>query len=126
MINTTNLEQAKKLIKSSNLPIIIQAQSLEFNRKILDYGKFTTLLALDKPMNHILAKIATKNNISIGLDLAHFRLLNKKQKAVIISQVIINLKLLRKAKTKISLINSKDSKPLLISLGASTQQTKHF
>ena len=80
MINTNNIEQAKKLIKSSKeKSIIIKAQSLEFNRKILEYGKFHILLSIessiekkDKPkqlssgLNHVLANIATKNNIAMN------------------------------------------------------------
>ncbi len=40
IINTTKIEQAKKLIKNSKQPIMLQAQNYEFNRKILEYGKF--------------------------------------------------------------------------------------
>jgi len=74
MISTTNLEQAKNLInKAKEKPIIVQASSNSFNRKMLEYGKFDILLSpetgnrrdkiksLDSGLNHVLAKIATKN-----------------------------------------------------------------
>ena len=143
MINTSNSEQAKNLIKkaieSKENPIIVKAQSLEFNRKILEYGKFDILLGiesssnadslrnLDSGLNHILAKIAAKNNIAIGIDLEEINSLDKKQKAIRLSKIIQNIELCRKAKTKIRLLNYKDKRTafsFLISLGASTQQAK--
>jgi RNase P/RNase MRP subunit p30 len=129
MINTPNIEKAKKQIKSSKPPIIVNAQTLEFNRKILEYSKIQILLALTTPLNHIQAKIATKNNIAIGLDLQELRKLEKKQKAKRLETIKQNIKILRKAKTKIRLLNQKDFKnaqAFLITLGASSQQTKLF
>ncbi len=144
MISTPNIEQAKGLIKKAienkEKPIIIKAQNPEFNRKILEYGKFDILLDiestvknkdsskyLDSGLNHILAKIAAKNNISIGIDLKQIQSLDKKQKAIMLSKIIQNIKLCRKAKANLKLINCKDKRTafsFLISLGASIQQAK--
>jgi|SRR3989344_2005101 len=144
MINTENLEQAKNLIKKSietkEKLIIVKAQNPEFNRKILEYGKFDIILSiestakkeytpknLDSGFNHILAKIAAKNNILLGIDLKEIQSLEKKEKAILLSKIIQNIKLCRKAKTKIKLLNYKDKKTafsFLISLGASTQQAQ--
>lgn len=125
MITTSNLNQARKEIQKSRPPIIVKAQALEFNRKILEYGKFQTFVGLDKPLNHVMAKLATKNKIAIALDLKSLPK-DKKQKAKTLSTVIQNLRALKKTKTKISLLNTKnekDAKAFLQSLGASTQQT---
>ena len=139
MISTNNLEQAKKEIKNAKeKQIIVKAQSLEFNRKILEYGQFNILLSIessarqkshqrtfDSGFNHVLAKIAAKNNISIGIDLKELRSLSKEQKALALAKIRQNIKICRKAKAKISLLNAKDKKDafsLLLSLGASTQQ----
>lgn len=137
MISTNNLEQAKKQIKKENPPIIIRAQSIEFNRKILEYGGFNILASvessavslnkknLDSGFNHVLAKIAVKNNISIGIDLKEIRSLSKEQKALALAKIKQNIKICRKAKARLSLLNIKDKKDalsLLLSLGASTQQ----
>jgi len=138
MISTNNLEQAKKEIKNAKeKQIIVKAQSLEFNRKILEYGQFNILLSIssarqkshqrtfDSGFNHVLAKIAAKNNISIGIDLKELRSLSKEQKALVLAKIKQNIKICRKAKAKISLLNAKDKKDafsLLLSLGASTQQ----
>ena len=45
MISTTNINQAKNEIKKEKLPIIVHSQTHEFNRKILEYGKFQILLS---------------------------------------------------------------------------------
>ena|SRR3989344_1992784 len=139
MINTKNLNDARKLIKLSNKkPITIQSQDLEFNRKILEYGKFDVLLfpeetnqkkdklrQLDIGLNHIMAKIAAKNNISIGINLKKIRESDKKEKAVLLSRITEIIKTCRKTQAKMKAINYDDKKnvfELFISLGASTLQ----
>jgi len=139
MINTTNLQKAKNEINKAKPPITVLAQSLEFNRKMLEYGKFQTLLDIhstkgyDKPkqldsgLNHIMARIATKNKVSIGIDLNKIRGLPPKEKAKTIGRIKQNIKICRKAKCAITLLNYKDKKDaseFLISLGASTPQVK--
>lgn len=140
MINTNNLQKAKKLITSSTTKlIIVRAQSIEFNRKILEYGKFHILLSLETSeqtdrlrrsgsgLNHVLAKIAAKNKIAIGIDIHSLSKLNPKQKAIQLSRIKQNIKICRKAKCQIKVVNYKDSlsaKALLQSLGASSQQVK--
>ena len=76
MINTTNIEEAKKLLKKEETPKIVLSQNDEFNRKILEHGNFDILLSpetgqrknkirqVDSGLNHVLAKIANKNNIA--------------------------------------------------------------
>jgi len=143
MINTTNIEQAKKEIKKAisenKKQIIVKAQDVEFNRKILEYGNFNILLDphfsqdknkikyLNSGINHVSAKIATKNKIAIGIDLNEIKKLEKKEKAQILAKIKQNIKICRKAKTRIKSLNYKDQRnafSLLISLGASTQQAK--
>ncbi len=143
IINTQNLEQVKKEIKKAisenKKQIIVKAKDAEFNRKILEYGKFNVLLDphltkqkeklkyLDSGINHISAKIATKNKIAIGIDLNEIEKLEKKEKAQILTKIKQNIKICRKAKTRIKLLNYKDQRnafSLLISLGSSTQQAK--
>ncbi len=141
MINTPNIEQAKKLIKSlKEKPIIVKAQAPEFNRKMLEHGNFDILVSIEssenKPdnvkylssgLNHVLAKIAAKNKVAIGIDLKEISHLEKEDKAIILARIRQNIKLCRKAKAKLKIINYKDKRnltALLISLGASTQQAK--
>ncbi len=138
MINTTNIEEAKRLMKKEEIPKIILAQNDEFNRKLLEYGNFNILLSpeagqrknkirqIDSGLNHVLAKIAHKNNIMIGIDLESIKKLEPKQKAERLSKIRQNIKICRKAKTKIAIKTSsiKEATSLMQSLGASSTQTK--
>ena len=139
MIETQNIEEAKKLIKKEKKPILIRAQNDEFNRKILEYGKFDALVSVelekkkkrlrqvDSGFNHVLAAIAAKNNIALGINLEEIRKLEKKEKAEIVSRIIQNVKICRKAGVKIVLLDAKDKRnafSFLISLGASTKHAK--
>lgn len=140
MISTSNFEQAKKLIQKEEKPIVVKAQNDEFNRKILEYGRFDILLSVEKSnekdkikqlgsgLNEVLAKIAAKNKISIGIDLEEICYLEKKEKAVLLARIKQNIKICRKAKCKIVFLNYKDkinAFELLVSLGASTEQAKN-
>jgi len=72
-----------------------------------------------------LAKIATKNKIALGIDLETIRHKNKKEKAIVLEKLIQNIKLCRKAKCKIVLINYEDKLDafsFLTSLGAASWQ----
>lgn len=140
MITEKNIEKAKQQIKKTkDKPIIVQAQDDNFNRKLLEFGKFDILLSIeqgdrknklrqiDSGLNHVLAKIATKNNISLGINLREIRNLSKSEKAKRLSKLIQNIKICKKFKTKIKLLkikNKKNENGLLLSLGASTMQSK--
>ena len=141
IIQSSNINEVKNLIKrkETSKPIIIRAQSDIFNRKILEFGHFNILLGIEKGnkkrsirqidsgFNEILAKIATKNKIALGIDLDEIRKMNKKEKAIYLEKAEQNIKIARKYKTKIALLNMKDKKDassFLFSFGASTKQTK--
>jgi len=141
IINSTNLEKIRKTIRDpkTEKPIIVQAQDDKFNRKILETGGLNVLLSVesgkrkDKPklldsgLNHVLAKIATKNKVSIGINIEEIQKLPRKDKAKRLARIKQNLKVSRKGKNEISVLNYKDKKnssSLLLSLGASTKQAK--
>jgi len=141
MISTNNIEQAKKLIKSEKKPIIVNAQDEEFNRKILEHGKFSILAFrlediikqkdsiknVHSGINHVLANIAGKNDIAFGYDFSSFQNLKRKEKAIALSKLRQNIKICRKSKAKLKILNYKDKngvQALLFSLGASSQQAK--
>ena len=144
IVNTPNLEKAKKEIKNlqreNKKTIIVQAQNDNFNRKILEYGKFNILLGIecgnrkntprqiDSGFNHILAKIAKKNDVAIGIDLNSLQKLNKTQKAIQLARIKQNIDVCKKTKTKTAVVTKKENKKqaahLLLSLGASTTQAK--
>lgn len=139
--DTSNIEEAKKLIrkaeKDKQRPIIVKAKDVDFNRKILEYGKFDVLLSpesvqgrlslrnIDSGLDYVMANLAAKNKISIGIDFSILDSIEKKEKAKILSKIKQNIDLCKKAGTKISAINYKDKRDaqsLLLSLGASTKQ----
>jgi hypothetical protein len=139
MIEDTNFEVIKRKIKGSEKRLDILARDDNFNRKLIEYGKIRSIVGIemgkrgfslkniDSGFNSVLGKIASKNNVSIGVDIDSYRALGKKDKAVALMKLIQNIKLARKTKTRLILFNffdKKNSESLLISLGASTRQSK--
>jgi RNase P/RNase MRP subunit p30 len=139
MISTSNIETAKKEIKKSKKPIIVKAQNDQFNRKILEYGKFQILLSpesgerknklrqIDSGFNHVLGKIASKNKVAIGIDVKEIKELSKEEKGKRMAKIKQNIDICKKTNTKIKIIPNKSKKEcfhFLISLGASTSQAK--
>lgn len=138
MINTQNIEEVKHLLKKTEPLKVVLAQNDDFNRKIMEHGKFDILLSIEKGnrkngirqtdsgLNHVLAKIASKNNIAIGIDLEEIKRLEPKQKAERLSKIKQNIKICRKAKTRLAVKTQslEESRSFLISIGTSTQQIK--
>ena len=144
IINTSNLNQARKQIqelKKENKEVIVKAQDNEFNRKILEnkdvhiflnphlHDRKNKLKQRDSGLNEILCKLATKNNIEIGISLKEITQLPKNEKATILSRIIQNIKLCKRTKTKIIIYPKKDYKKqdimsFFLTLNASTKQAK--
>ncbi|MEK6825431.1 MAG: hypothetical protein AABY00_01455 [Nanoarchaeota archaeon] len=139
MIETSNIDQAKKLLKTESAPKIVKAVDDAFNRKILEYGKFDILLSVESGdhqdtlrsinsgFNEVLARIAAKNNISLGIDFEEIKALDKKQKAQRLSKIRQNIRLCRKAGVKLALLHvrdRRDAESFLVAIGASTKQLK--
>lgn len=137
MINTTNLKEAQKLIekyKKEGKEVTVKAQDIDFNREILENKKVNMLvlnhkLGKDKlkernsGLNHILCKIARENNITLAVNLEELNTENKKEKAEILARIIQNIKLIKKYKNKLKILNSQDdynTKSLLLILGMPT------
>lgn len=135
MIVTKNIEEAKKMIKLAKSPIIILGQDPTFNRKLLEYGKFNVLMSPERleknsslkqsnsGLNEILARIAKKNKISIGIDIDDLKSLSPKEKISRLTKIKQNIKICRSIGTQI-FIKNKLHQNLLVSLGASTKQSK--
>lgn len=144
IIKESNINKARKQIldlKKKHDLIIVQSQDDEFNRKILENKDVDILLNLelnnrkdrmkqrDSGLNEILCKIATKNNIKIGIDLSKIKKLRELEKAKILSRIRQNLKLCRRTKTKYVIIDKdkfqkNDILSFMQTLGASTIQAK--
>ncbi len=144
MINTTNLNQALKEIqqlKKENKPVIVQAQDEKFNRKIFENPNVDIITNLeihkrkdymkqrDSGLNEILCKLAKQNNIKIGINLQLIKSLTPYQKSIILGRIKQNIKLCKKTKTPIIILNKKkftkqDIISFFLTLGASTKQAK--
>ncbi len=143
MINTTNLNQARKEIqklKKENEQIVVMAQDEEFNRKILEnkdvdvflgpelHNRKDKLKQRDSGLNEVLCKLAVKNNIQIGINLMEIIKQPKKDKAILLGRIIQNIALCKRTKTKVVIYPEKykkqDVSSLFLTLGASTQQAK--
>lgn len=137
LIISENPEKAKQEIKKAKTPIIVRAADDSFNRKLLEYGKFQVLLSpengkrtntirqINSGMNHVLAKIASKNNVAIGIDLKELKKLSVKEKIQRISKIIQNIKICQKARANLAINGDKrEAFHFLLSLGASSQEAK--
>lgn len=139
MINTKDINAARKLIKTESKPVIVLSQDNEFNRKIVEQGGFDILLSpergdrkdglrqLDSGLNEVLARIAKKKGISLGIDLAELVSLDKKERSVRLSRIKQNIQLCKKTGMSLKLVNYRDKRSamaFLVTLGASTSQAK--
>ena len=141
LIQEKTFLKARKKIRETKNKIIFYSDDDELNRKILEKEKINILLInqtkrrdrqkqRDSGFNHVLAKIAKKNNIAIGINLDE--LINSKQKEKIIARIKQNIKLCNKNKLKMQFIGIKtkrniyDLKSLGLILGMPTYMTKEL
>jgi RNase P/RNase MRP subunit p30 len=117
IISETTFEKARKKIKEEKGKIVFTSDYDELNRKILEKEKIDILLLNHKNrkdffkqrnsgLNSVLAKIAKKNNISIGINLDE--LIDFEKKAEILARVKQNIKLCNKNKIKMIFINRQE------------------
>lgn len=143
-INTPSLNQTRKQIQSlkkqnPNAEIVIQAQTPEYNRKILENPEVNILMSpelhnrkdylkqRDSGLNEILCKLAKKNNIKIGTNLKPITKLPKKQKAIVLARIKQNIQLCKRTKTPIIFIpklTKQERLSLITTLKGSTEQIR--
>jgi len=147
IIDTDNLNDARKKIEikaKEGSKVIVKGRDDSFNRKILENKKVNILLSpehgykkdklkqRDSGLNHILCRIAQQNSISIGIDFQEIlnkRDEGKKQLAEHLARIMQNIKLCRKSKVKMILMNTagRDNyglRALLSTLGMPTDMAK--
>jgi len=125
IINEKSVEKSKNLIKNAKRPIIVESNGDEYNRKMLEYGKFDFLEGIenserkiklrniDSGFNKVLANIAKKNKVSLIFDLEKLRKGSKYERAKMLSQLIQNAKISSKIGVNIYIKNKKDKTGLL-------------
>ena len=145
IIKENDFQKARKKIRESQKSgkeIIFFSNDDELNRKILEKEDIDVLLLSmgsrkdrmkqrDSGFNHILAKLAKKKNITIGIDLDEIIFSKGKEKSEILSRVRQNIKICNKNSLKMKFISTsakiKDSynlKSLGLVLGMPTWMTK--
>lgn len=120
LINETNFEKARKKIKENrSKEIIFSNDNDELNRKILEKEKINIILLnqskrkdfqkqRNSGLNQILAKLAKKNNVSIGINLDEIIESEGKKRAEILGRIKQNIKLCNKNKLKMKFIATKE------------------
>ncbi len=144
IIHETTFEKAKKLIaQNPDKEIIFSGDDDEINRKVLEKLLIDVLLINQKGrrdfqkqrnsgFNHVLAKIAKKNNVIIGINLDEIIDSKGKSKAEILARVRQNIKICSKNKLNMKFISEKhsrniyDLKSLGLILGMPTWMTKNL
>lgn len=143
LIAGNNFEKIKKEIAATKNPVIFTSKDDELNRKILEKIPIKILLLslenrIDKSkqrnagFNQVLAKIAKKNKIQIGINLDELIEANFKDKSRILSRISQNLMLCKKNNLQMQFIYQKnkrnlyDLKSLGLVLGMPTQMTKNL
>ena len=143
LIQEKTFEKARNEIrKNLNKKVIFSSNDDDLNRKILEKEKidiFMPLLADRKDfqkqrnsgLNHVLAKIAKKNNVMIGINPDEIINSNIKEKAKVLARVRQNIRLCNKNKIKMQFVfsdknnrNIHDLKSLGLILGMPTWMTK--
>ena len=131
IISESTFEKARKKIKEySGGKVVFTSNDDDLNRKIIEKLKINILLINQKNRkdfakqrnsgsNHVLAKIAKKNKIGIGINLDEIIESSKKEKSEIVARVKQNIKLCNKNKLKMEFISEKHSRNIydLKSLG---------
>ena len=146
LITENNFDKAKKFIKENkSKKIIFSSDDDEMNRKILDKENINVLLIdqagrkdfqkqRNSGLNHVLAKMAKKKNITIGVNLDEIILSEGKEKAKILARISQNIKICNKNKLKMEIIaldkkndrNVYDLRALNLVLGMPTNMIKEL
>lgn len=146
IIQENDFQRARKKIreaqktKESGKEIVFSSNDDELNRKILEKEDIDILLIplvsrkdrmkqRDSGFNHVLAKLAKKKNIAVGIDLDE--IISSKEKSEILARARQNIKLCNKNKLKMQFISKKKEdvynlKSLGIVLGMPTWMTSQL
>lgn len=146
LIQENNFDKARKLIKENkDKKIIFSSDDDELNRKILDKEDINVLLInqegrkdfqkqRNSGLNQVLAKMAKKKNIAIGVNLDEIINSEGKQKAKILARISQNIRICNKNKLKMEIIvldkkndrNIYDLRALNLVLGMPTNMIKEL
>jgi RNase P/RNase MRP subunit p30 len=143
-VEEDNFDKARKKIKDNqNAEIIFSSNDDEVRRKVIEKEPIKILLIKqrgrkdkskqrDSGLNSVMAKIAKRRGINIGIYLDELLDCKGKEKAEILSRIEQNIKICRKEKLKVKIValneknrrNDYDLKSLSLILGMPTQTIK--
>ncbi len=144
IIEENNFDRARKLInENKEKKIIFSSDDDEINRKILEKEKINMLLLnqsgrkdfqkqRNSGFNQVLAKLAKKNEVLIGINFDEIIKSEEREKAKILARVMQNIEICKKNKVKMKFItknqkrNIHDLKSLGLVLGMPTWMTSDF
>ncbi len=145
IISENNFEKARRKIRESKTPIIFSSDDDELNRKVLEKEKIDILLLSQRGrkdyqkqrnsgLNQVMAKIAKKNNVTIGINLDEIVESKNKEKADILSRIKQNVMLCKKNKLNMTFLspsgknkrNEHDIKSLGLVLAMPTNMIKNI
>jgi len=124
LIQGNNFDRARKEIRENkNKTIVFSSNNDDLNRRILEKEPIDILLLnqssrkdrlkqRDSGFNHVLAKLAKKKNIVIGINLDEIISSKIKSKAEILGRVKQNIKLCNKNKLNMKFISKKNKRSL--------------
>lgn len=140
VIDTSYLTELRKAIDKSDKKkkIAVIAKNDEFNRKVFENNKVDLVFELesgrkdrlkqrDSGLNHVLCKLAKKNDIVVGIDFSKLEKMSDFELSSYLAKVEQNIMLCKKYKVKMVVVNSSDGKNLgdfLLTLGMSTSMAK--
>lgn len=138
ILTEKNFNKLKNQFKEAKAPIIFTSEDDDLNRKVLEKLKIDLLLInqenrkdfqkqRNSGFNHVLAKIAKKNKIQIGINLDE--IIESRNKSQILARIQQNIKLCNKNKIQMQFLgknkrNIHDLKSLGLVLGMPTWMTK--
>ena len=142
ILTKDNFNKLKLKVEQAKKPIIFTSDDDEFNRKVLEKLKIQILLInqnnrkdfqkqRNSGLNQVMAKIAKKNNIQIGINLDEIIESKTKEKSKILARINQNIKLCNKHKIQMQFIgkqkrNIHDIKSLGLVLGMNTSIVKNL
>jgi len=142
IIHENNFDKARKLIReNSGKRIIFSSDDEEISRKVLEKEDISVLLIdqagrrdfqkqRNSGFNHVMAKLAKKKGVVIGINLDELVKASEKEKAAIIARIRQNIKICNKNKLKMKFIyknqkrNPYDLTALGLVLGMPTDMLK--
>ena len=143
ILTEKNFSKLKEIIKKTKGRATFTSNDDELNRKVIEKLPIGTLLInqshrkdyskqRNSGFNQVMAKLAKKNKVTIGVNLDEIIQAEHKKKAKILARVKQNVKLANKNKLKMKFISKKfkkdkhDLKALGLALGMPTWMTKNL